>query len=89
MIAGEQPPTSLGSSINQYVRKYQSLIPSVLANLVTVCICILCYDMYMLLDEYFHTMMFSILMGAAIKPLKDLTIATVIKVLYGKQLHAP
>jgi hypothetical protein len=67
------------------VRKYDTLIPSVLSNVVTVVLCILCYDMYLLLDEYFHTIVFSILAGAAIKPLKDLIINTMINTLYGKK----
>jgi hypothetical protein len=67
------------------MRKYDTLIPSVLANIVTVVLCILCYDMYLLLDEYFHTMMFSILAGAAIRPLKDLIINRVIETLYGRK----
>lgn len=57
-----------------------------LANLVTVFICILFYDVYLLLDEYFHTMVFSVLVGAAIKPLKDMTIQAVIATLYGNKL---
>lgn len=49
-MASEPPKANLESSLNQYVTRYQSIIPNVLANLVTAVICILCYDMYMLLD---------------------------------------
>lgn len=55
-----------------------------LANIVTVVVCLLCYDIYLILDEYFHTMVFSILVGAAIKPFKDLIIDSIITTLYGR-----
>lgn len=49
---------------------YETILPKVLANVVTVLVCILVYDVYLLLDEYFHTVVIAVLMGIAVKPVK-------------------
>ena len=54
------------------------------ANLTTIIVCFLFYGIYILLDEYLHTIVLSILVGTSLKPIKNAFVAKLLRIMYRK-----
>lgn len=59
-------------------------IPHVFANLGTIILCFLFYGIYILLDEYLHTILISILLGTSLKPIKNAFVSKLLRIIYQK-----
>ena len=52
------------------------------ANLTTIIVCFLFYGVYILLDEYLHTILLSVLVGTSLKPIKNAFVIKLLKIIY-------
>jgi hypothetical protein len=59
-------------------------IPHIFSNLTTIIVCFLCYGIYVLLDEYLHTILLSLLVGTSLKPIKNAFVKKLFRIIYKK-----